>query len=225
MVNILSDQQKQERASKIAQVALRLFQKKGFNQISMNEIAKGVGMSKGSLFNYYQTKENLFMTLLLVGYQQYFSSLIKELRQKPLKTKQDLVDFLTKQTTTLIQEHNTLIRLNALRGPILETKANLTETIKNRQKLYDISSKLGTLIHEQVPDVSKNQANRIFLIQSAVISGLMNLSGLNQFNHRQTHQKLTDFQINITAEAVTVFKGYLNEILGGNENDITGSNS
>ena len=225
MVNILSEQQKQKRASKIAKVALNLFQEKGFNQISMNEIAKGVGMSKGSLFNYYQTKENLFMTLLLTGYQQYFKSLISELKQKPLETKQDLVDFLIQQITVLVQDHSTLIRLNSLRGPILETKASLTETIKSRQKLYDVSSQLSALIHDQLPELSTDKINHIFLIQSAVISGLMNLSGLNQFNHQQTYQNLTDFQINVTAEATTVFKGYLNEILGENKNDTSKTNS
>lgn len=225
MANILSEQQREERASNIAQVALKLFQEKGFNQISMNEIAKGVGMSKGSLFNYYQTKENLFMTLLLTGYQKYFQSLTNELKQTPLKNKEDLISFLIQQITILVRDHSTLIRLNSLRGPILETKADLAETIENRQKLYDVSSQLSALIHEQLPELSIEKVNRIFLIQSAVISGLMNLSGLNQFNHQQTHQNLTDFQIDVTAEATTVFKGYLNEILGENENDTTKTNS
>ena len=62
MVNILSSTQRRENAAKIAQVALNLFETQYYNQISMNEIAQMAGVSKGTLFNYYKNKEDLFMS-------------------------------------------------------------------------------------------------------------------------------------------------------------------
>ena len=219
MANIHTPEQKQQKADIIAKVAGEIFQEKGFNQISMNEIAKRAGMSKGTLFNYYKTKEDLFMTVLLVGYQKYFTELTGILATHSLKSVEDFKLFLLDETKNLIKEHTALIRLNALRGPILESNSNLDETLVNRQKLYDVSKELSRLIHSQVPELTVNKVNHIFVVQSAIISGLMNLAGLEKFDHRPTGQPLTDFEVDITSEAQVVLKGYLNEVIGGPDNE------
>ncbi|MEB3365558.1 TetR/AcrR family transcriptional regulator [Lactobacillus sp. R2/2] len=48
----------------------------------MAQIARESGVAKGTLFNYFKTKENIFMYLLLSGYQDY----LKEVRQRFQKT-------------------------------------------------------------------------------------------------------------------------------------------
>lgn len=217
MANILTAAQKQQKADAIALAAGKIFQKKGFNQISMNEIARQAGMSKGTLFNYYKTKEDLFMTVLLVGYQKYFANLTERLTKRPVHSVDDLKQFLLKETENLVVNYNALLRLNALRGPILESNSNLDETLNNRQRLYDVSEKLSNLLHRQVPVISADTINHLFVVQSAIISGLMNLSGLERFDHRPTGQELNDFEIDVTTESKIVFKGYLNEIIGGND--------
>lgn len=219
MANIHTPEQKQQKAETIAKVAGEIFQEKGFNQISMSEIAKRAGMSKGTLFNYYKTKEDLFMTVLLVGYQKYFTELAGILAMHSLKSVGDFKLFLLDETKNLIKKHTALIRLNALRGPILESNSNLDETLANRQKLYDISKGLSQLIHSQVPELTVNKVNHIFVVQSAIISGLMNLAELEKFDHRPTGQPLTDFEVDITNEAQVVLKGYLNEVIGGPDNE------
>lgn len=217
MANIHTPAQKQQKANTIASVAGQIFQEKGFNQISMNEIAKRAGMSKGTLFNYYKTKEDLFMTVLLVGYQKYFASLTGVVTQSPLKSLEDFQTFLLKETQNLIENYTPLLRLNALRAPILESNSNLEETLANRQKLYDVSKRLSQLIHQQLPQLGVNQINHIFIVQSAIISGLMNMAGLENFDHRPTGQPLADFEVDITKEAQIVLKGYLKEMIGEKE--------
>lgn len=219
MANIHTPEQKQQKADTIAYAAGAIFQKKGFNQISMSEIAKQAGMSKGTLFNYYKTKEDLFMTVLLVGYRKYFANLTGFLTDHPLNSIDDFKNLLLKETKNLIVNYTALVRLNALRAPILESNSNLEETLSNRQKLYQTSEKLGLLIHQQIPELSVDKINHIFVIQSAIVSGLMNLAGLEEFDHRPTGQKLTDFEIDIAKEAQIVFRGYLNEILEENNNE------
>lgn len=222
MANILTDQQKKAKAKQIAQAAWLLFQTKGFNQISMAEIAKQAGMSKGTLFNYYRNKEELFMMLLLVGYQDYFNDIYLSLQHKPLTSVGDFREFLSLQNKCLINEHSALIRLNALRGPILEAKADLVDTLIERKHLYQISERLSCLIAQQVPVLKVEMINHIFVVQSAIISGLMNLSGLDRFDKRPTGQTLTDFEIDISQEADLVLAGYLSKILPkGEEKDGT----
>ncbi|MBD9366637.1 TetR/AcrR family transcriptional regulator, partial [Leuconostoc mesenteroides] len=69
MSNSMSSKQKYEKSQKIAQSALKLFEESSFDEITMEKIAQDAGVAKGTLFNYYKTKENIFMNLLLEGYQ------------------------------------------------------------------------------------------------------------------------------------------------------------
>ena len=58
----------------IMREAQRLFATKGFNGTSINDIVKASGVSKGAIYNHFESKEQLFMTLLdnetSVGFEQ-----------------------------------------------------------------------------------------------------------------------------------------------------------
>ena len=45
--------------NKIIQAAIKIFSKKGFHKSSMDEIAKEVGVSKGTLYTYFKSKEEI----------------------------------------------------------------------------------------------------------------------------------------------------------------------
>jgi AcrR family transcriptional regulator len=49
---------------KIEQAALRLFTRKGFHGTTVREIADEAGVSLGSIYNYYETKERLYESLV-----------------------------------------------------------------------------------------------------------------------------------------------------------------
>ncbi|MCP9380613.1 TetR/AcrR family transcriptional regulator, partial [Lacticaseibacillus paracasei] len=102
MVNSLTKEQKTDRAQQIATAALTLFKQQSFSQLTMAAIAKQAGVSKGTLFNYYESKESLFMTLLLDGYQQYFDDLTARIEQRPTFTLADFLQLLLTETTNLI---------------------------------------------------------------------------------------------------------------------------
>lgn len=53
----------QETHNRILASAERLFAMKGFNGTSMNDIVKDSGFSKGALYNHFESKERLFLSL------------------------------------------------------------------------------------------------------------------------------------------------------------------
>ncbi|UQS84832.1 TetR/AcrR family transcriptional regulator [Apilactobacillus apisilvae] len=208
-MNARTINQKQQKAELISKVALEMFKKQPFADISMNEIAKKANVAKGTLFNYYKTKENIFMHLLLVGYQQFFQELTIKLEEQKPSTATEMKTFLLNSTENLIKHHFTLIKLNALRGPILENKASREQTIEGRKKLYIIHERLSELIHIYFPQISVSQANKIFIIQSSIISGLINLSNLDSFNDEKVINNLADFQVDVDVDAIETFAFYL----------------
>ncbi|MFC4119336.1 TetR/AcrR family transcriptional regulator [Nonomuraea zeae] len=55
----LREQKKEQTRRRIAEVALRLFDERGYDAVTVNEIAEAAGVAKVTLFNYFPTKECL----------------------------------------------------------------------------------------------------------------------------------------------------------------------
>ena len=68
--------QREERKQQIVDVALELFGKNGFHGVSVNVIAKACGISKGLMYNYFDSKEDL-LVFILTDYAQKISVHLK----------------------------------------------------------------------------------------------------------------------------------------------------
>lgn len=66
-----------ERQEKIFAVAISEFASKGYIGANINQIAKNAGISIGSLYSYFASKEDLFLSIIDTGY-----SLIEEVFQR-----------------------------------------------------------------------------------------------------------------------------------------------
>lgn len=104
-MHVLTPEEKQAKKQLIATAASKLFQEHDFNEISMAQIASESGVAKGTLFNYFKTKENIFMYLLLSGYQNYLKEVLFDWQNGPqIATWDRLTAFLLKQNHYLIHE-------------------------------------------------------------------------------------------------------------------------
>ncbi len=54
----------QDKKQQIIETALRLFASKGFHETSIQDIAEGVGIAKGSVYNHFKSKEDLLVSAL-----------------------------------------------------------------------------------------------------------------------------------------------------------------
>ena len=69
--------EKKARQSAILEAAKGIFFKKGFQGTTMDQIAYAAELSKGSLYNYFPSKEDLYVTLVLEGFEILSSMLTK----------------------------------------------------------------------------------------------------------------------------------------------------
>ena len=209
-MHVLTPEEKQAKKQLIATAASKLFQEHDFNEISMAQIANESGVAKGTLFNYFKTKENIFMYLLLSGYQDYLKEVLFDWQTgSQITTWGQLTAFLLKENHYLIHEKADLLRLNALRAPILEAAADREQTLAGRAALYQISQELGQAIANSITELAAKKASHIFVIQSAIISGLMNMMNLDEFHHDQLPVDFKEFQIDLETEANQLLEFYL----------------
>ena len=61
------EQIREQKRALILETALRLFADEGFHSTSISKIAKGAGISKGLMYNYFGSKEELLKDIVISG--------------------------------------------------------------------------------------------------------------------------------------------------------------
>ena len=74
----LSDEAIAKRKDRIEESARELFIKQGFHATSMRDIAKGAGASLGNLYNYYETKDAIFESIV-AKYMEVIDERLKDM--------------------------------------------------------------------------------------------------------------------------------------------------
>ena len=77
---------KEEAKFKIIQATRTVFAKKGYHDATMNDIARELGVSKGALYSYFKSKEDLLKEISLQGLQTLRVILAETSRCKSLET-------------------------------------------------------------------------------------------------------------------------------------------
>jgi AcrR family transcriptional regulator len=75
----LREQKKKQTRQRIAETAHRLFGERGFDGVTVAEVARGAEVSEATLFNYFPTKEDLFYS----GLEAFGDQLIEAVRNRP----------------------------------------------------------------------------------------------------------------------------------------------
>lgn len=73
-----------EKAKIIMDVALELFAQKGFYSTSVSQIARAAGISKGLMYNYFPSKEQLLIGILKKGFHGYVGIFFPNDDEKPV---------------------------------------------------------------------------------------------------------------------------------------------
>ena len=75
----LRERKKEQTRRLIAEAAHRLFTERGFDAVTVSEVARAADVSEGTVFNYFPTKEELFYS----GMEAFEVRLIDAVRQRP----------------------------------------------------------------------------------------------------------------------------------------------
>lgn len=66
---------RQEKTKLILDTALELFAEKGYHQTSITDITRRAGISKGLVYNYFESKEAVLRSIIQTGYDTAYSNL------------------------------------------------------------------------------------------------------------------------------------------------------
>lgn len=123
-----------KRKEEIINACEKLYEQKGFNGISITNIGEETTFSRPSIYNYFQTKEEIFLALLKREYDKWIED-VNDIYEK--NTELSKKQFADKLAHT-IEKRNKLLKLVAMNMYEIEEKSRLEELVEFK-KTYGLA--------------------------------------------------------------------------------------
>ncbi len=206
---------KLEKANHILKNAFKIYRNKNYKEFTMDELAKASGYSKGLLFKYYKSKEELFLCMLKKEYLKRYDFIEKLVSKYNSRlNNDDIRDIFLSILENDLYYNKTFQRLLNIKSAILEQSSDYEFTKQMKSELHkrhvDILSKLSIK-----SNLSKMAINDIFISHDAIFAGyLQNIVVSNTINEVLEKEELKYFKTDHKRHALSTYKLFLDKGLG-----------
>ena len=169
----MTEAQKEARRADILRVALHRFSLTPYDALSMADTADEAGVAKGTLYLYFRSKEEMFLSVYTDQLNEWFDALDQELRLA--KGEASIANFVRFMGESLGRRPQ-LLRLIAILHTVLEQ--NLEYGAARRFKLWHRERVLasGQLFEAYLPFLEPGQGAKLLLKIDALVIGLQHLA-------------------------------------------------
>lgn len=172
----IDDVEKIERRQRILQAAGALFETASFDQVSMLEVAHVSGIAKGTVYLYFNTKEELFLALLDEAFGGWFAALEARLVALPQGEARQRISALAAELTESLRQQPRLLRLLPILHTVLEHNVPYPAALEFKQHLRDRLLQTGQGIEAVLAFLKPGQGAELLLHAYAALIGLQSMA-------------------------------------------------
>ena len=186
-------QQIEQRRKDILHAAAMLMAKQGFDQVSLNGIARKVGVAKSNVYRYFESKEHIFLQLLKQDWEAWQQHLQGKI--DPLAGSND-IEALAELLAQSLAEFPRMCELMSVLASVLEQ--NLSEQALLEFKLESMQLAVGIVaqIHRVLPTVKQEKLLLLTETLIALVAGLWPLGNPSPLVQKvMEHPQLQPFQM------------------------------
>ncbi|MEU9400114.1 helix-turn-helix domain-containing protein [Streptomyces sp. NPDC048242] len=164
----LRERKKLQTAMRIYRVAVALFAERGFDNVSVQEIADAAEVSKMTVFNYFGTKEDLVFRPM----EEHFADAARAVRER--RSGESAVDAVRQQFLKLVESRDPSVGLNAepfarqvrrlvMDTPVLMERAFLAAQRGTRELAALLAAETGDLMRATVAAATLSAARNALI--------------------------------------------------------------
>lgn len=146
-----------KRREEIMDACERLYESKGFQSITIKDISVETSFSRPSIYNYFQTKEEIFLGLLTREYRKWNLSIAEITDNK----KQLDRDGLAKAIAKSMESRKTLLKISAMNLYEIEENSRDELLVDYKRAFKESVEKFDECLKKYLPDVSSNKREQI----------------------------------------------------------------
>jgi AcrR family transcriptional regulator len=167
------DEQKQERRQTILDTAWMMFQESSYEAVTIAGVAEAAGLAKGTVYLYFKTKEELFLSIQEQQLAEWFDEVDTHLEEVRSNCTVPQVVSIISNTLTA---RPGLTRLLAILHIFLEQNVDFATALRFKQMLLAHLSRTGPLLEQCLPFLTPGGGAHLLLRSHALVIGLQHLS-------------------------------------------------
>jgi len=170
------ERERKARREAILNAAARIFSRKSFYEATLEEIASEAELAKGTLYNYYKDKQDIFGSLMERGQREFQEHMEREIaRGGPLR---DLLRRLFEVSMRSMMDHKYMFRMVLTAGTHL-SESSRSEMMKSWQKQAEMAA-------QKVAGAFANMRETRNLPENERMTGAyLVLASIRSLHHRQ----------------------------------------
>lgn len=165
-----SDDAKAHRRRVILEAAMEIYRESSFEGFSMAQLARRVGLAKGTLYLYFNTKEEVFLALLEDELTGWFDTIDNGLEQGI-----DVEGFL-ELIGRALAERPEMLRLMGQLHTVLESNVGYERALEFRQRLLERTMHTGMLLEACFRFLGRGEGVKLLVKIHALVIGFQHLS-------------------------------------------------
>ena len=138
------------RKEEIISAAESLYQKKGFKDITIQDIARETSFTRTSIYNYFETKEEIFMALLQKEYERWVEELDTVIKTHTEMGRDDVADVLA----VSLENRKLLLKLMSMNHFDMEENSRLERLVEFKVSYGASIKAVGRLLQKFCTDMS-----------------------------------------------------------------------
>ena len=164
------------RKDEIVKAVEKLYQTMNFKDITLKEIADLTTFTRTSIYNYFQTKEEIFLTLHKIEYERWIEDLESVINLQNAMTK----DEIEQNIAHTLEKREQLLKLMSMNHFEMEANSRL-EILTEFKVAYGNSIKtMKNLIKKFCPDIKENEINDFIYVLFPFIYGIYPYVAVNE---------------------------------------------
>ena len=170
-----SEEDKQERRAAILSRAWRMFTREpSFSAFTMAALAEQAGLAKGTLYLYFRTKEEVFLTLLEGGFDAWFDVMDARLGEGGATawTPEEAADVVVRS----LRGRETLARLLSIQPAIVEHNVDYEAALRFKQGVMRRAEVTGRRLEARLPFLRPGEGARLLVHLHALVIGVWQLA-------------------------------------------------
>ena len=146
------------RRDEITEASIRLYEEHIFKDITIKDIAERITFARSNIYNYFQTKEEIFLAIFEEEYRKWNCDL-EQIADEHITDKDILADLLAKS----LEKRKLMLKLLAVNLYDLEENCRM-ECLVSFKKEYAKSRELiARILKNYAPDDSQNETEELML--------------------------------------------------------------
>lgn len=162
------DEDKEARRGELLAAARELFLEHDGRLATVTEVAERAGVAKGTVYLYFQTKEELYVS----HYEELMTTLLARLRAACADATRDVRAGIVDAICSFVDEQPDFLRLGSLMNGVLEQNLSDEFIEGYKSRLGEALIATTAALVQALPPLQPDQASRLFLRSYALTLGL-----------------------------------------------------